>query len=140
MDRHYPHFYISNLWVAGSNDAGRTRNLISIMKNILSIVLLVILIGCATQTVPPAAAPAATGKQPPAQFSASGAKITHVDAKLKFVVLDYRARTMPAIGTRLAVYRAGQHVGEVQITEPVRVSFATADIQAGDVRVGDEAR
>ena len=71
---------------------------------------------------------------------AAGAKITHVDAKLRFVVIDYRARAMPAVGTRVTVYRAGQRVGEVQITDPVRVSFATADIRDGEVRVGDEAR
>ena len=114
------------------------------MKNILSLVLLAILAGCATQSAPPAkpATPtptAATGK-PAAQFTAAGAKITHVDAKLRFVVIDYRARAMPAVGTRVTVYRAGQRVGEVQITDPVRVSFATADIRDGEVRVGDEAR
>jgi len=110
------------------------------MKNILSIVLLAILAGCATQSAPPPNQPVATGPQPVGQFIAAGAKITHVDAKLRFVVLDYRPLAMPAIGTRLGVYRAGQRVGEVQITDPVRVSFATADIRAGEVRVGDEAR
>ncbi|MEI8315263.1 MAG: hypothetical protein WCG79_07425 [Verrucomicrobiota bacterium] len=110
------------------------------MKLIPSILLSAVLTGCATQSVPPAKTPAATGPQPAAQVTASGAKITHLDAKLRFVVLDYRARVMPPIGTRLTVYRTGQSVGEVQITDPVRAGFATADILTGEIRVGDEAR
>ena len=110
------------------------------MKLIPSILLFAVLTGCATQSVPPAKSPTGTGKKPAEQFTASGAKITHVDAKLRFVVLDYRSRAMPAIGTRLVVYHDGQRVGEVQITDPVRVNFATADILTGEVRVGDEAR
>ena len=110
------------------------------MKLIPSILLFAILTGCATHFVPPAKVPAETDKKPAEQFIANGAKITHVDAKLRFVVLDYRSRTMLAIGTRLAVYRDGQRVGEVQITDPVRANFATADILTGEVRVGDEAR
>jgi hypothetical protein len=38
------------------------------------------------------------------------------------------------------VYRADKRVGEVQLTEPVRARFATADILTGEVRVGDEVR
>lgn len=109
------------------------------MKTILSFVLLAILAGCATQSMPPATTAIDVGK-PAAQFIASGVQITHVDTRLRFVVLDYRSHAMPAIGTRLTVYRAGQRVGEVQITDPVRVSFATADIRDGEVHVGDEAR
>ncbi|MEI8064093.1 MAG: hypothetical protein WCH84_08520 [Verrucomicrobiota bacterium] len=110
------------------------------MKLTLSILLLAVLTGCATKLTPPAKPPAGTGKKPTVQFTVSGAKIIHFDAKLKFVVLDYRSRAMPAIGTRLAVYRNGQRVGEVQITDPVRVNLATADILTGEVRIGDEAR
>lgn len=110
------------------------------MKTILSFVLLAILAGCASQTTPPATTSTDVGKKPAAQFITSGVQITHVDTRLRFVVLDYRSHAMPAIGTRLTVYRAGQRVGEVQITDPVRVSFATADIRDGEVRVGDEAR
>ena len=110
------------------------------MKKILIIISFAILTGCATQSTPPAKPTADAGKPPVMQFIATGAKITHVDAKLGFVVLDYRSQTMPAVGERLSVYRAGQRIGEVQITDPVRVSFATADILKGEIRVGDEAR
>ena len=110
------------------------------MRNVLSILLLAFLAGCATKSVPPAKAPVDTVPKAAPQFIGSGAKITHVDDKLRFVVIDYRSRSMPAIGTRLLVYRDGQRVGEVQITDPVRVGFATADIWEGGLRVGDEAR
>jgi len=40
----------------------------------------------------------------------------------------------------MTVYRDGKQVGTVQITEPVRARFATADILEGELRVGDEAR
>ena len=114
------------------------------MKNFLSILLIVVLAGCATKSAPPVQAPvpapaAAAGQSATPTF-VSGAKITHVDTKLQFVVLDYRSRVLPLIGTRLTVYRAGQRVGEVQLTDPIRMGFATADIRTGEVRVGDEAR
>jgi len=112
------------------------------MKNFLSILLIAILTGCATKSAPPAPvpAPATTAGKPATPTFVSGAKITRVDTKLQFVVLDYRSRVLPLIGTRLTVYRAGQRVGEVQLTDPIRMGFATADIRTGDVRVGDEAR
>ena len=110
------------------------------MKNFLSLLLGALLTGCATQVPPPAKTPAAPAGTPVAQFAAPGAKITHVDARFRFVVLDYRSRPIPFLGTRLGVYRAGQRVGEVQITDPVRMGFATADIRNGELHVGDEAR
>ena len=76
----------------------------------------------------------------PAQFAASPARITSVNSDYRFVVLDFTGRVMPAIGTRLNVYHGDAPVGVVQITEPVRARFATADIVEGEVRVGDEAQ
>ena len=111
------------------------------MKNFFSILFLAVLVGCATKSAPPVQAPEpAPAAKPATSTFVSGAKITHVDTKLQFVVLDYRSRVLPVIGTRLTVYRAGQRVGEVQLTDPIRMGFATADIRTGEVRVGDEAR
>ena len=110
------------------------------MKHILSLGLLAILTACATQPAPSAPLSSAPAAKPAVQHIATGAKITHLDAKLRFVVLDYRSRVMPAIGAKLTVYRDGQRVGAVQITDPVRTSFATADILEGELRVGDDAR
>ena len=114
------------------------------MKKLLSLLLLAVLAGCATKSAPtvpvPVSAPAATAATPSSPTFVSGAKITHVDAKLQFVVLDYRSRVLPLIGTRLTVFRAGQRVGEIQLTDPIRLGFATADIRTGELHVGDEAR
>ena len=110
------------------------------MKNFLSILLVAVLAGCATKSAPPVTAPVGSAAQPATPLFLSGAKITRVDTKLQFVVLDYRSRVLPLIGTRLTVYRDGQRVGEIQLTDPIRMGFATADIRTGEVRVGDEAR
>ncbi len=68
------------------------------------------------------------------------ARIVSVNSEHGFVVMEFTSRTMPAIGTRVAVYRNGKPVGAVRITEPARAPLATADIVEGEVRVGDEAR
>jgi hypothetical protein len=76
----------------------------------------------------------------PAQLGSPPATVRKVDITYNFVVLDFSQRAMPPLGTHLTVYRDGQKVGEVQITEPVRAQFATADVLAGELQVGDEAR
>ena len=76
----------------------------------------------------------------PAQIGPPPARVRKVDTTYGFVVLDFTARAMPPAGTHLTVYRNGIKVGEVQITEPVRAQFATADVLAGGLQVGDEAR
>jgi hypothetical protein len=76
----------------------------------------------------------------PGQFGPAPAKITKLDGKYGFVVVDFSSRVMPPVGTRVTVYRDGGPVGEIQLTEPTRPQFATADILKGELQVGDEAR
>ncbi|MCG3147402.1 MAG: hypothetical protein PCFJNLEI_00842 [Verrucomicrobiae bacterium] len=101
------------------------------MKIILSLVLL-FLVSCAGSRAPLAPAPAKAG--------IPGAKIIRLHLPHQFVVLDFTARPMPRVGTKLPVYRGHERIGEVQLTEPVRGNLATADILSGDLRLGDEAR
>jgi hypothetical protein len=68
------------------------------------------------------------------------AKITIVRSEDKFVVIDFSSRMMPALGTKLTVYRAGQKVGTVQLNGPARVHADVADILDGELHVGDELR
>jgi len=107
-------------------------------KNLLMIaVVSVLLSACATR---PIARPAATVTVMPTEASVMGAPVTLVNTQFGFIVLNYSSRIMPAVGTRLSVYRGQQRVGAVRITEPVRPRFATADVLEGELRTGDEAR
>jgi hypothetical protein len=113
------------------------------MKTFIAL-LLVALAGCAGQKSHQSTHPAATTNTVAVTIAPSlagaGVKITHVDAKLKFVVLDFTGQLIPAPLTTLNVFRAGQKVGQVQINGPAKPPRATADILSGDLRVGDEAR
>ncbi len=75
-----------------------------------------------------------------AQFDGSPTHITRINDQFHFVVIDFSGRPMPAVGTIVSVYRGNERVGSVQITQPVRTHFATADILEGNLQVGDEAR
>jgi hypothetical protein len=104
------------------------------MMNRIVLIPLLALGACATQ---PATKTPGTPPQLPAIATA---RVTAVNPELQFVVLDFGSHKLSPIGSRLSLYREDQSVGVVQITEPVRGRFATADIVQGDVRVGDEAR
>ena len=67
-------------------------------------------------------------------------KVLLVNARLRFVVLDYSLNQLPVFGQRLEVVREGQPVGELKITGPTNGVTTAADIVSGEVRVGDVAR
>ncbi len=90
------------------------------------------LAGCAISPPPPPAEPTPAGPAP--------ARVTRVNAEFRFVVIDFGPRELPSAGARLDVYRAGQRVGSVRITEWIRGHFAIGDIVDGDVQAGDEVR
>jgi hypothetical protein len=69
----------------------------------------------------------------------SGA-VMAVNPNLRFVVLDYAMKPMPSVDQRLSIYRDGQKVGEVRVSGPILSGNVVADIIAGEVQVGDEAR
>ena len=100
-------------------------------------------IGCASSRRPAATAPSGKPEEAqiaPAQFGPAPAKITSINTKYQFAVIDFSSRALPPLGTRMTVYRDGKRVGAIQITEPVSARFATADILEGGLRIGDEAR
>jgi hypothetical protein len=107
------------------------------MNNKIFLITLILLSACTAKRATDTASPP---PQAPAQLAATPARITSLNAGYRFVVLDFSAGAMPAIGTRLNVYRDQELVGAVLITDPVRTRFATADIVKGELRVGDEAR
>jgi hypothetical protein len=67
-------------------------------------------------------------------------RVASVNVNLRFVVLDFALKQLPAIEQRLGVYREGLKVGEVKVTGPERGGNIVADLVAGEVRVGDEVR
>jgi len=68
------------------------------------------------------------------------AKLLLVNARLRFVVLDYSLSPMPGFGQRLEVVRDGRKVAELKVTGPARGSTTAADIVSGEPRPGDVAR
>jgi tetratricopeptide (TPR) repeat protein len=67
-------------------------------------------------------------------------KVASVNANLRFVVMDFPLRKMPALDQRLNVYRNAQKVGEVKVTGPALDTTIAGDITAGEAQLGDEVR
>ncbi len=67
-------------------------------------------------------------------------KVASLNSNLRFVVIDFGLNPVPQADQRLNVYRQGQKVGEVKISNQARNSIIAADVTAGDVQVGDEVR
>jgi hypothetical protein len=104
------------------------------MNRFVCLLFLTLATGCAISQPPASPEPSGTPTGP------APAHVTRVNPEFRFVVIDFSARDLPAVGTILNLYRADQRVGSVRITEPVRSHFATADIVEGDAQVGDEVR
>jgi hypothetical protein len=101
--------------------------------------LLMTTTGCPKRPPRPVA-PATAVRTAPSPATSASARINFTNLENRFVVVEFTSGTMPAIGTRLKLYRSGKPVGTVQITEPTRGRFATADILDGEPRAGDEVR
>jgi hypothetical protein len=67
-------------------------------------------------------------------------RVTLFNPTLRYVVMDFPLRQMPALEQRLSVYREGQRVGEVRISGPIRDTTVAGDVMVGEARVGDEVR
>lgn len=122
------------------------------MKTALSFPVLALLLTACAQQQPaatgtgrapaPAAIPAVTPATAPAVTPAATrtGKVASVKPELRFVVVDFALSGVPADGTPMAVYRAGQKVGEIRITGPSVGTNTAADITAGEAKPGDEVR
>jgi len=67
-------------------------------------------------------------------------KVIHANPQLRFVVMDFPLRRMPALEQRLNVYRENQKVGEVKVSGPTRDTTIAGDVMVGEARVDDEVR
>ena len=97
----------------------------------------------ATATQPPWGGnpnpPTKSGAQP-AVAKASRGKVAHVDAALGFVVIDFTFSALPAASLRFGVFRNGLRIGEITTTKMIDEAFQVADINKGDIRMGDDVR
>lgn len=114
------------------------------MKNLVPLGLLVagMCAGCATKNKP--LSPASAANVPPAVIvtpdnSISG-KVVYYESAGRFVVVNFPAGQMPAMGQILFLYRAGLKTAEVKITGPQGYGNIVADLLTGDVKVGDDVR
>lgn len=85
---------------------------------------------------PPKAAPAIEPVITPA--GPEPGRIMQVNAKYRFVVVDFGRNTPPAPNSRLSARRHEQPVAVLRLTESSRGRFAVADVLEGDPRAGDE--
>ena len=92
------------------------------------------------RSVAPVPATKKTTDIAPVNFGVTTGVITVINPSYRFVVVDFGAQRPPALGASLGVYRAGQRIGSVRLTEPVRGQFITADILDGDPRASDTVR
>lgn len=91
---------------------------------------------------PNSQAPSTKDSTSPALTSATynAGKIAKVNLNAQFVVITFLPGEVPAIGSRLNVYRNGLKVAEVRITGPQRDNNTVGDITTGEVQVNDEVR
>ena len=67
-------------------------------------------------------------------------KVMLVDKDLGFIVADFAYSQLPPAEQRYYAYRGNLQVGEVIITGQSDETFLVADINKGDIRVGDSVR
>lgn len=120
------------------------------MKTLWSTLLLVAVVaGCSTPgpEPEPATSKPAKASQPTdtntvvitPSFDLIG-QVTSVNGKSRFVILAFPTATIPAKEQKLNVYRNDRKVGELRVTGPTEGTITAADILAGEILVGDEAR
>ena len=114
------------------------------VASVLALFLLV-LAGCArnrSTTPPPGSTGSASARSTVIVTPGSLLKgrVASVNPLARFVVLSFPLGTMPALDTRLNVYRGGLKVGEIKVSGPPLDINTVADIVAGECRVGDEVR
>lgn len=72
--------------------------------------------------------------------SAFSGKIVLVNGPLKYVVVEGTLGRLPPVEQTLNVYRDGQKVGVVVVSNQARGANFAADLSQGEVRVGDTVR
>ncbi len=114
------------------------------MRVLLSVVILAGLLGCGCaghRASPPNPSVVRGGSRDLIVMPETAAvgRVVKVNPAERFVVLTYPLGHLPAIDTRLGLYRAGLKVGEIRIAGPQYDDNIVADVVAGEAAPGDEA-
>jgi hypothetical protein len=67
-------------------------------------------------------------------------RITSVNQQVMIAVVTFPVGQVPAAGGRYSVFRAGQKVGELKMSEEAADTLRVADITSGALQVDDEVR
>ncbi len=67
-------------------------------------------------------------------------RITSVNQQVMIAVVSFPVGQVPAAGGRYSVFRAGQKVGELKMSEEAADTLRVADITSGALQVDDEVR
>lgn len=103
----------------------------------------VLVTGCQNLPPPEVIAPPQPGSRPlrlHEPLDGAVGRVISVNARLRFVVLDYSLNVLPPIGNRLELWREDERVGELKVTGPVRNTTVVADVVSGEPQVGDQTR
>lgn len=75
-----------------------------------------------------------------APVSSPVGRITSVNQQVMIAVVTFPVGQVPAAGGRYSVFRAGQKVGELKMSEEAADTLRVADITSGTLQVDDEVR
>ena len=91
---------------------------------------------------PPVAAPRSNPNPQPAITPDAGiaGRIKSVNPTARFVILSFPPGELPAPDQQFSVYRGGQKVGVIKITNQKLNGLVVADILEGDAQEGDDVR
>ena len=73
-------------------------------------------------------------------FGSAVGRITSVNQQVMIAVVSFPVGQVPAAGGRYSIFRSGQKVGELKLSEETADTLRVADITSGSAQIGDEVR
>jgi hypothetical protein len=73
-------------------------------------------------------------------FGSAVGRITSVNQQVMIAVISFPVGQVPAAGGRYSIFRSGQKVGELKLSEETADTLRVADITSGSAQIGDEVR
>jgi hypothetical protein len=116
-----------------------------------AVVVTVLLAGCASQEPKFTEVPGISNSSPNAKAAPTKAAVVKPDDSLtgrvvsanargRFAILNFPINRMPAVDTKMFIYRDGLKIGEARISGPQKDDNIVADVLTGEARGGDEVR